>query len=57
MTQATGQGKFEIFPESETTFFAKVTELTVTFVKGADGKVTHFIAQPGRPGLQAKRIE
>lgn len=57
MTQATGQGKFEIFPESETTFFARVTQLTVTFVKGADGKVTHFRLNQGGQVQTAKRIE
>jgi CubicO group peptidase (beta-lactamase class C family) len=57
MTQATGQGKFEIFPESETTFFARVTPLTVTFVKGPDGKVTHFLLNQGGRIQTAKRIE
>jgi hypothetical protein len=57
MSQATGQGEFELFPDSETTFFAKVTELTVRFVKGADGQVTHFVlAQGGREQI-AKKIE
>ena len=57
MSQATGQGKFELFPESETKFFAKVTELTVDFVKGADGKVTHFILTQGGREQLAKKIE
>jgi CubicO group peptidase (beta-lactamase class C family) len=57
MTQATGQGKFEIFPESDTTFFAKVTELTVTFVSGADGRVTHFTLTQGGRVQTAKRLE
>jgi CubicO group peptidase (beta-lactamase class C family) len=57
MSQATGQGKFELFPESETTFFAKVTELTVQFVKGADGKVTHFLLTQGGREQTAKKIE
>jgi CubicO group peptidase (beta-lactamase class C family) len=57
MSQATGQGKFELFPESDTTFFAKVTELTVQFVRGADGKVTHFILHQGGREQVAKRIE
>ena len=57
MTQATGQGKFEVFPESETTFFAKVAQLTITFVKDADGKVTHFTLNQGGRVQTAKRIE
>jgi CubicO group peptidase (beta-lactamase class C family) len=55
--QASGQGKFEIFPESETAFFARVPELTIVFGKDADGKVTHFmITQNGRT-TKATRIE
>ena len=57
MGQATGQGKFEIFPESETTFFARVPELTIAFVKGADGKVTHFMITQGGRTQKATRIE
>jgi hypothetical protein len=29
--QATGQGSSQIFPESETEFFAKITDLQITF--------------------------
>ena len=43
MTQATGQGQAEIFPESETKFFLKVIEAKLTFVKDESGKVTHLI--------------
>jgi CubicO group peptidase (beta-lactamase class C family) len=57
MSQATGQGRFELFPESETSFFAKVTELTVRFVKGPDGKVTHFVLTQGGREQIAKKIE
>jgi CubicO group peptidase (beta-lactamase class C family) len=57
MSQATGQGKFELFPESETKFFAKVAELTVEFVKGAGGTVTHFTLTQGGRVQQAKRVE
>jgi CubicO group peptidase (beta-lactamase class C family) len=57
MAEATGQGKFEVFPESHTKFFAKVTEMTIAFVKGADGKVTHFILTQGGRDQQAKKIE
>ena len=57
MAQATGQGKFEIFPESENVFFAKVTPLSVRFVKDADGKVSHFVLSQGGKDQQAKKIE
>ncbi len=40
MSQATGQAKVEIFPESETTFFLRVVDAKVTFVKDPQGRVT-----------------
>ncbi|MDQ3489160.1 MAG: serine hydrolase [Acidobacteriota bacterium] len=54
--QATGQGRFEVFAESETKFFAKVAPITIVFGKGPDGKVTHLdLTQAG--GTQpAKKI-
>ena len=45
MTQATGQGQLEIFPLSETKFFPKEMEATITFVKDESGKVTHLMLQ------------
>ena len=45
MTQATGQGQIEIFPLSETKFFPKEMEATITFVKDESGKVTHLMLQ------------
>jgi CubicO group peptidase (beta-lactamase class C family) len=47
MTQATGQPKFELFPESETRFFLKVVDAQVTFVKDDKGAVTHLIMHQG----------
>ena len=55
--QATGQGKFEIFPESETSFFAKVPELAIVFRKDDAGKVTHFMLTQGGRTTRATRIE
>ena len=43
MSQATGQGKIEVFPKSETEFFVKEVDAQITFVKGSDGKVTHLV--------------
>ena len=45
--QATGQGKFEIFPETETDFFYKVVDAQITFVKDATGKVTSLVLHQG----------
>ncbi len=49
MTQATGQGKFEIVPDSETTFHPTAFKAQITFVKDAEGKVTALkLSQNGR---------
>ena len=57
MTQATGQQQFEIFPESETTFYPRAFVAKLTFVKDADGKVNVIrIEQNGRVTL-GKRIK
>lgn len=58
MAQATGDGKSEIFPESETVFFMNpASDATVTFVKDDQGKVTHFIAHRNGDDEKAKRLE
>ncbi len=51
MAQATGQAAFEIFPQSETEFFYKVVDASITFSK--DKLVLH---QGGRD-LPGKRVE
>jgi pimeloyl-ACP methyl ester carboxylesterase len=47
MLQSTGGPKLEIGAESETKFFVKSVDATVTFTKGADGKVKSMIFQAG----------
>jgi len=47
MTQATGQGKFPMFAESETKFFLKVVDAEVEFFKNDKGEVTHIILHQG----------
>jgi len=57
LTQATGQGVFEIFPESETVFYPRAFVAKLTFVKDADGKVTEIrVDQNGRVTV-GKRIK
>jgi CubicO group peptidase (beta-lactamase class C family) len=41
--QGTGQPRAEVFPESETNFFAKVVDAQLTFYRDASGKVTHLV--------------
>jgi CubicO group peptidase (beta-lactamase class C family) len=56
MAQATGQPQLALFAESETTFFPKMVDLKITFVKDETGKVTHLILHQGGD-RQAKKIE
>jgi CubicO group peptidase (beta-lactamase class C family) len=57
MVQATGQGKTEIFPTSETNFFPKVVRADFTFVKDAEGRVTQLILNQGGRQQPAKKIK
>jgi len=55
MAQATGQDKYQIFPESDTKFFYKIVDAQIDFEKGKDGKVQKLILhQNGQdlPGLK-----
>ena len=54
--QATGQGKFESFAESENKFFPKEFEAEVEFVKDDSGKVTKLILYQGGRKTEAKKI-
>lgn len=55
--QLSGQPEFEIYPKNETTFFWKVVEAEVTFVKNADGRVTKAVHRQGGGTVDAPRIE
>ena len=57
MTQATGQPKFEIVAESETTFAPRAFPAKLTFFKDAEGKVTGVrLNQEGRE-INGKKIK
>lgn len=54
--QATGQAKFQLYPESATRFFLKVVDAKVEFFKDANAKVSHLVLyQNGEH--QAKKIK
>ncbi len=55
MAQATGQGQFALYPESETVFFAKVAPMTITFTRG-DGRITHLVINQGGQNQLFKRL-
>jgi CubicO group peptidase (beta-lactamase class C family) len=56
-TQATGQSKVEIFPQSDRVYFLKVVDAQITFVPDGQGRATELILQQGGMDHHAKRIE
>jgi len=46
--QATGQPRFQLFPESEREFFLKEVDAQITFVKEAGGVTALLLHQGGR---------
>lgn len=57
-TQATGQGKFEIFPASDKEFFAKVVDAQITFVTDEKtGRATALILHQNGVNQRAERVE
>jgi CubicO group peptidase (beta-lactamase class C family) len=55
--QAPGQAKVEIFPMSETRFFAKGLDTVVNFVTNSQGKATELVLQQGGRDIPAPRIQ
>lgn len=55
--QLAGQPRFEIFPKSDNTFFWKVVEARVTFVKDENGRVNKAIHRQGGQTLHAPRLQ
>ncbi len=56
LTQATGQGRIEAFPESSTDFFLKVIDAQLTFVQ-EDGRITQLILHQHGRDVPAKRVD
>jgi len=55
MTQATGQQKFQIFPESQTKFFLKVIAAKIEFIESDNGKFESFILYQGGQEIPGKK--
>lgn len=55
MSQATGQAKVAIFPETETRFFLKVVEATLDFQVDAAGTVTGLVLNQSGQSIPAPR--
>lgn len=54
--RATGQDKFEIYPESLTKYFYKVADAQITFVQDDRGSVSQFILHQSGKEMPGKRI-
>jgi len=54
--EPTGQGKIQIYAESETKFFLKVVNAQVTFTKGDTGEVTGMILHQGGANRTAPKV-
>ncbi|WP_054308677.1 glyoxalase superfamily protein [Mesorhizobium sp. 1M-11] len=57
LSQITGQGPVEIYPENETKFFATVVQAQISFVKDAGGRVTELILHQNGLEMPWKRID
>ena len=55
--QPTGGRALEVQPSSDTTFFATAPAITLTFVKDAEGRVTHVVLSQGGNQTQFKKIK
>lgn len=55
--QATGQPKFQVFPESDKDFFLKVIDAQITFETDGQGKATSLVLHQSGANLPAKREE
>ncbi len=55
--QATGQSEFELFGKSDTTFFARITQLEILFEDIKDGKAGRFQLTQGGSTRPAPRVE
>lgn len=55
--QLTGQQAYPIFPQSDKDFFFKVVDAQVSFVAGADGKVTSLVLHQSGQTIVMPRID
>ncbi|WP_080058104.1 serine hydrolase [Spirosoma aerolatum] len=54
--QATGQQRFELFPESKTKFYLKVVEAKVSFVRNEKGEIDQLILHQNGRDMPGKRV-
>ena len=56
MVEATGQGTVPVFAESETDFFLKVAEVTISFTRDSDGIVDGLVFRQGGQTITSKKV-
>ena len=56
MAQITGQGAFEVFPESPTSVFWKIVDAQASFTLGSDGRATALTLHQSSRDLPAPRV-
>jgi CubicO group peptidase (beta-lactamase class C family) len=54
--QATGQQKFQVYPESDSTFFYRAVPAQVTFERDATGKVSRIVLHQGGRDIPGNRL-
>ena len=54
--QGSGQPQFEIFPESETGFFAKVADVQFDFIKDKEGKISEALIHQNGQSISMKKL-
>jgi CubicO group peptidase (beta-lactamase class C family) len=57
ISQATGQGKAELFAEKENFFFLKIVDAQIEFIKGADGKIEKLVLYQNGRQIPGKKIK
>jgi CubicO group peptidase (beta-lactamase class C family) len=55
MVQATGQEKFQVYPESKTDFFYRVVDAQITFVPDKEGNVNELVLHQNGAHVKATR--
>jgi serine-type D-Ala-D-Ala carboxypeptidase/endopeptidase len=55
--QATNQGRFQLYAESDRKYFAKVADILITFEVDDRGKATSLVLKQGGGEVTARRIE
>lgn len=54
---ATGEGKFDIFPESQNKFFYKIVDAQLEFIKGEKGKIIKVVLYQNGRQFEGKKIK